>query len=361
MATNNNYCVIMAGGVGARFWPYSRNSRPKQFLDFLGTGRSLLQMTYDRMIKLVPKENILIVTNKSYRDMVLEQLPLVTARQVLLEPARRNTAPCIAYAAARVYAANKNGVMVVVPSDHLITKEDEFVEAAIKGLDFVANHDAILTLGITPSRPETGYGYIQAGQEVENGIRKVKTFTEKPNAELAKVFMDSGEFYWNSGMFFWSVKTIRAAFRKFLPDTFAKFEMGHAFMGTDSEQAFVDEYFPSCQKISIDYGIMEHVTNAHVLFGDFGWSDLGTWGSLHDVLTKDEEGNSKPKGTSLCYDSKDNIVVVPKGKIAVVQGLEGYIVVDTENALLICRKDEEQRIRQFVNDVSLLENGEEFI
>ena len=361
MTTNNNYCVIMAGGVGARFWPYSRNSRPKQFLDFLGTGRSLLQMTYDRTVKLVPKENILIVTNKAYRDMVLEQLPMVSARQVLLEPARRNTAPCIAYAAARVYAANKNGVMFVVPSDHLITKEAEFIEAAIQGMDFVANNDAILTLGITPSRPETGYGYIQAGQEVENGIRKVKTFTEKPNAELAKVFMDSGEFYWNSGMFFWSVKTIRAAFRKFLPDTFAKFEMGLAFMGTDSEQAFIDEYFPSCQKISIDYGIMEHVTNAHVLFGDFGWSDLGTWGSLYDTLDKDDNSNAKPKGKSLCYDCHKNIIVVPEGKIAVVQGLEDCIVVDTDNALLICKKSDEQRIRQFVNDVSLLENGEEFI
>ncbi len=351
----------MAGGVGSRFWPYSRNSRPKQFLDFLGTGRSLLQMTYDRMVKLVPTENILIVTNKSYKDMVLTQLPMLSARQILLEPARRNTAPCIAYAAARIYAANKEGVMFVVPSDHLITKEAEFIDAAGKGLEFVSTHDAILTLGITPSRPETGYGYIQAGQEVENGIRKVKTFTEKPNAEIAKVFMDSGEFYWNSGMFFWSVKTIRAAFRKFLPDTFAKFEMGLAFMGSDSEQAFIDEYFPSCQKISIDYGIMEHVTNAHVLFGDFGWSDLGTWGSLHDVLPKDEDKNAKPKGNSLCYDSHGNIIVVPEGKIAVVQGLEDYIVVDTDNALLICRKSEEQRIRQFVNDVSLLNDGEKFI
>lgn len=351
----------MAGGVGSRFWPYSRNTRPKQFLDFLGTGRSLLQMTFDRMAKLVPIENILVVTNKAYKDMVLEQLPMMSAKGVLLEPARRNTAPCIAYAASRINAVNKDGVMIVVPSDHLITKEDEFLASVAKGLNFVKEREAILTLGINPSRPETGYGYIQAGTAVEDGIMKVKTFTEKPNAELAKVFIDSGEFYWNSGMFMWSVKTIRKAFQKFLPDIFAKFEMGSSFMGSDFEQAFIDEYFPSCQNISIDYGIMEKVDNAHVLCGDFGWSDLGTWGSLHEILPQDENGNARPRGKSLCYDCKDNIVVGPINKVAVIQGLENYIVIDTDNALLICRKDDEQRIRQFVNDVSLLDNGDEYI
>lgn len=351
----------MAGGVGSRFWPFSRNNRPKQFLDFMGTGRSLLQMTFDRFAKILPVENILVVSNFAYRDMILEQLPLIKPSQVLLEPARRNTAPCIAYAAARIRSINPDASMVVAPADHLITKEDEFLDAICKGLDFVTGNDNLLTLGIKPNRPEIGYGYIQAGDTVRDEFKEVKTFTEKPNLELAKVFMESGEFFWNSGVFMWSVKTITKAFREFLPDIYAKFEEGTHIIGTDSEQDFINEMFPSCQNISIDYGIMEHAKHVHVLVGDFGWSDLGTWGSLYDLSPKDDNGNAVLKCRALTYDCSDNIVVMPEGKLAILHGLKDYIIVEADNSLLICKKDEEQRIRQFVNDVNMMADNEDYI
>src|SRR5574344_246277 len=357
----NNYCVIMAGGVGSRFWPFSRNNRPKQFLDFFGTGRSLLQMTFDRFAKVIPASNILIVTNQSYKDMILEQLPLLKESQILLEPNRRNTAPCIAYAMSRIRAINPKTSMVVAPADHLITKEIEFLNAIERGLNFVTGTNNLLTLGIKPNRPETGYGYIQASDEGEGDFKKVKTFTEKPNLELAKVFMESGEFFWNSGVFMWSVETIYNAFKEFLPDIAAKFVEISSVMNTDREQEFINEIFPSCQNISIDYGIMEHAKYVHVLCGDFGWADLGTWGSLYDLSPKDDNANVTLKCKSLTYDCSNNIVVLPEGKLAVLQGLDGYIVVESDNALLICKKDDEQRIRQFVNDVNLMPDNENYI
>ncbi|MBP5317888.1 MAG: mannose-1-phosphate guanylyltransferase [Paludibacteraceae bacterium] len=357
----NRYCVIMAGGAGSRFWPFSRSSRPKQFLDFMGTGSSLLQMTFARFARIIPKENILVVTNKMYRDMVLEQLPELKYDQVLAEPCRRNTAPCIAYAATRIAAINPNATMVVAPADHLITKENEFLEAITKGLDFVGKQPVLLTLGIKPNRPETGYGYIQAGTESKGEFKRVKTFTEKPNAELAKIFMESGEFFWNAGVFMWSVASILKAFDDFLPDIAAKFLPGRVLFGTPDEEAFINENFPSCQNISIDYGIMEHAKQVYVLCGDYGWSDLGTWGSLYDLSEKDASGNVHLKCRMLSYDCSDNIVVLPEGKLAVLQDLNGYIVDESDNALLICRKEEEQRIRQFVNDVSMMPDNEPFI
>ncbi|MBP5260042.1 MAG: mannose-1-phosphate guanylyltransferase [Paludibacteraceae bacterium] len=358
---NNRYCVIMAGGIGSRFWPFSRNARPKQFLEFLGTGRSLLQMTFDRFARIIPQENILVVTNKMYKSLVLEQLPMINPAHVLAEPARRNTAPCIAYATNFILAKNPEAVMVVAPSDHLITREDEFVAAVGKGLDFVTGQPVLLTLGIKPSRPETGYGYIQVESGNEDGFRRVKTFTEKPNAELAKVFMESGEFFWNSGVFLWKASTIQQAFEDYLPDIVGRFTQGRALMGTDREEAYIEEVFPGCQNISIDYGIMEHAQQVYVLCGDFGWSDLGTWGSLYEQLDKDGDGNAHLSCRMLSYDSQDNIVVLPKGKLAVLQGLKGYIVVESDDALLICRKSEEQRIRQFVNDVNMLPDGNQYI
>jgi mannose-1-phosphate guanylyltransferase len=357
----NNYCVIMAGGVGSRFWPFSRNDRPKQFLDFFGTGRSLLQMTFDRFSKVIPASNILIVTNSTYKDLVLEQLPLIKENQVLLEPCRRNTAPCIAYAMSHIKAINPDASMVVAPSDHLITKEMEFLNAIERGLHFVTGTNHLLTLGIKPNRPETGYGYIQASDEGEGDFKKVKTFTEKPNLEMATIFMQSGEFFWNSGVFMWSVKTIDQAFKDFLPEISQKFEAGMPYMNTDKEQEFIDEMFPSCQNISIDYGIMEHAQSVHVLYGDFGWSDLGTWGALCDLSTPDADNNVVLKCQALTYDCKDNIVVLPEGKLAVLHDLEGYIVVESDNALLVCKRSDEQRIRQFVNDVSMLPENEKFI
>ena len=358
---SNNYCVIMAGGVGSRFWPFSTNNRPKQFLDFFGTGRSLLQMTYDRFLKVVPKEHILIASSSQYKDLVLEQLPDLKANQVLLEPARRNTAPCIAYAMHRIKAENPNANIVVSPSDHLILKEDEFVQTILNGLEYTKDHGDILTLGIKPSRPETGYGYIQvADLTSDRNILKVKTFTEKPNIELAKIFLESGDFFWNSGMFLWNVNTIIEAFDLYLNEMNRKFEGGAAFYGTEKEQEFIDSIYQSCTNISIDYAILEKAKNVHVLAANFGWSDLGTWGSVYEHSNKDAEKNVTLKCKTLFYDSKNNVVALPEGKLAVIQGLDGYIVAEADKALLICKKEEEQHIRQFVNDTKV-KIGEEFI
>ena len=283
MTNMDNYCVIMGGGIGSRFWPFSRKTLPKQFLDFFGTGRSLLQQTFDRFQKVIPTENILIVTNAMYADLVKEQLPELDEKQILLEPARRNTAPCIAWAAYHIRALNPNANIVVAPSDHLILKEEEFRAAIIKGLEFVSHSEKLLTLGIKPNRPETGYGYIQIDEPTGDGFYKVKTFTEKPELELAKVFVESGEFYWNSGLFMWNVNTIIKAAEILLPELVSKLAPGKNIYATDKEKAFIEENFPACPNVSIDFGIMEKADNVYVSLGDFGWSDLGTWGSLYDL------------------------------------------------------------------------------
>jgi mannose-1-phosphate guanylyltransferase len=354
---NQNFCVIMAGGVGSRFWPFSRTNRPKQFLDFFGTGRSLLQMTYDRFRKVVPAENILIVSNVIYKDTILEQLPEIQEKQVLLEPNRRNTAPCIAYAVNRIKAITENANIIVAPSDHLILKENEFVDLLKTGIDFIENNDSLLTIGIKPSRPETGYGYIQV-EEGTGNLHKVKTFTEKPNAELAQVFFETGEFYWNSGIFLWNLKTIDQAFQTLLPDVASKFSSGKGVFNTEEEQAFINEIYPTCMNISIDYGIMEKADNVYVLCADIGWTDLGTWGSLYEMSNKDEHQNVTLKCKTLYYESSDNIVALPQNKLAVIEGLSGYLVAESDNVLLICKKDEEARIRQFVNDAVVSFDGE---
>jgi len=353
----DNYCVIMAGGIGSRFWPFSRNNKPKQFLDFFGTGKSLLQMTFERFQEVVPTENILIVSNYLYKDLILEQLPAIKENQILLEPMRRNTAPCIAYAVNRIKAISEKANIIVAPSDHLILKESDFIETIKQGLDFVEKNDCLLTLGIQPSRPETGYGYIQVA-EGDTNLRKVKTFTEKPNLELAQVFLESGEFYWNSGIFLWNLQTIDSAFNGLLPEIASKFEAGKGLYNTDKEAAFIQDIYPSCQNISIDYGIMEKSGNVHVLCSEFGWSDLGTWGSLYELSPKDEQQNVSLKCHTQYYNSKDNMVALPEGKLAVIEGLEGYIVAESDDVLLICRKDEEQKIRQIVNDVTVGFNGD---
>jgi len=360
----NNYCVIMAGGVGSRFWPFSRNEKPKQFLDFFGTGRSLLQMTIDRFRPIVPIENILIVTNILYRDQVLEQIPDLQSNQVLCEPARRNTAPCIAYAVARIKAmrrgmADKNANIVVAASDHLILQEDKFRETIINCFDFIEKNDALLTLGMKPTRPETGYGYIQKGDEVKGNedICKVKAFTEKPNLEMAKVFLDSGDFSWNSGIFIWSLESIEAALQKHMPELAQKFAQGSDKMGTVGEDAFIQEMFPTCPSISIDYGLMEKAQNVYVMPSDFGWSDLGTWGSLYDLSTKDEAENVTLHCDATYYDSHGNIVTLPKGRLAVIQGLEDSIVAESNGVLLICKRNDEQQIRQFYMDAEVKYDG----
>lgn len=352
----NNYCIIMAGGVGSRFWPFSRNDRPKQFLDFFGTGRSLLQLTFDRIHHVVPAQNIIIVSNVIYKDLILEQLPEIKADQILLEPNRRNTAPCIAYAVNRIKAMTDKANIIVAPSDHLILKEADFLETLKVGLDFVDKNDCMLTLGIKPSRPETGYGYIQI-DEGETNLRRVKTFTEKPNAELAQVFFETGEFFWNSGIFLWNLQTIIKAFDDLLPEVASKFNAGKAFFNTEKEQEFIDEMYPSCPNISIDYGIMEKADNVHVLCSDFGWTDLGTWGSLYEMSPKDENENVTLKCQTAFYESENNIVVLPSDKLAVIQDLKGYIVAESDNVLLICKLEDEQRIRQFVNDANVKFEG----
>ena len=353
----NNYCIIMAGGIGSRFWPFSRNNRPKQFLDFFGTGRSLLQMTFDRFSRLMPVENILIVSNILYRDLILEQLPEIKPSQVLLEPNRRNTAPCIAYAVNRIKSMTDKANIVVAPSDHLIMKEIDFIDAIKTGLDFVEHNDSLLTLGIKPSRPETGYGYIQI-DEGDSSLRKVKTFTEKPNAELAQIFFETGEFFWNSGIFLWNLQTIDHAFHSLLPEVALKFDGGKDVYNTADEQKFIDEMYATCPNISIDYGIMEKAANVHVLCSDFGWTDLGTWGSLYEMSEKDVDANVTLKCKTMFYESKNNIVALPPDKLAVIQELDGYIVAESDNVLLICKLEDEQRIRQFVNDVNVNQNGQ---
>ena len=360
----NHYCVIMAGGIGSRFWPLSKISKPKQFLDILGTGRTLLQATYDRFSEIIMPENILIVTNSAYNDFVLEQLPDIDPSQVLLEPMRKNTAPCIAYANYKIKLVNPDATVVVSPADHLILKEDIFLGEIQKALEVAESDSVLLTLGIKPNRPETGYGYIQANTSKFPGrpdnLRKVKTFTEKPDIDLARVFFESGEFYWNSGIFIWSLKSIMGAFEQFLPDVDSLFSSDLSKYGTPEEEEFITGVYSTCKNISVDYGIMEKAEDVYVFFSDFGWSDLGSWGSLYEHSTRDMNGNMLRGNNVFAYDVKDSIINLPDDKIIVLQGLDGYIVVESGNILLVCRKEEEQRIKQFVHDVKL-EKGEEYL
>ncbi|MGQ1891743.1 mannose-1-phosphate guanylyltransferase [Thermophagus sp. OGC60D27] len=348
---NNTYCVIMAGGVGSRFWPLSKTSTPKQFLDILGTGKSLIRQTYERFAPLCPKENILVVTSRAYIDLVQDHIPELKPEQILSEPFRRNTAPCIAFANRWIEERCKEANIIVTPADHLIINETEFRTAMKNGLEFISQQDALLTLGIKPHRPETGYGYIQAenGKEDKSNFKKVKTFTEKPNAELARVFFESGEFFWNSGIFLWSLKSINKAFDLHLKEVKQLFDPLTASPSFDTKQ--VEETYSECKSISIDYGIMEKADNVYVQTANFGWSDLGTWSSLYEYSTRDHLGNATIKGQVLLYDTNNSIVNIPSDKVAVIQGLSDYIVVDSGDALLICPKQNEQQIRQFTTDI----------
>ncbi len=350
----------MGGGVGSRFWPFSKEEKPKQFLDFFGTGRSLLQSTFDRFKKIVPAENIFIVTNDVYAGMTKQQLPELGDNQILLEPMRRNTAPAIAFAVYRIRAINPDANIIVAPSDHLILKEEQFIADIEKGLDFVDKNPVLFTLGIKPTRPETGYGYIQVSEEQTDQIHKVKTFTEKPNLELAEKFMKSGEFVWNSGIFLWNVKTIIEAFKLFLPDIANRFNEGKSVFNTEKEKAFIDSTFPICPNISIDYGVLEKADNVYVNISEFGWSDLGTWGSLHEISKRDENNNASLHCKTLFIESYDNVVTMSDNKLVVLQGMEDYIVAESDNVLLICKKSEEQRIKHFVTDVKF-RFGDEYI
>lgn len=353
MKNPHRYCVIMCGGIGSRFWPYSRKNLPKQFIDFFGTGRTLLQMTYDRISAFIIPENVIVVTNREYADLVKDQLPQIPDSNILLEPARRNTAPCVAWSSWHIASHDPEASIIVTPSDHLITQEENFNKSILKGFDFVETNDALLTLGIKPTRPETGYGYIQVSQAPQkaNVICKVKTFTEKPNLELAKVFIATGEFFWNSGVFLWSAKTIKEAFRRLMPDMAALFDRGSKEFGdSERETRFIGEIFPGCMNISIDFAIMEKATNVYVETVDFGWSDLGTWSSLYDHSPRNRDGNVTQNCRVLSYNSSGNIFAVRDDKLIVVESLQDYIVADAGDVLLICPKHEEQKIKQMVHD-----------
>ena len=354
----NYYAVIMAGGVGSRFWPLSTKQLPKQFHDMLGTGSSLIQQTFNRFEHLINSENILIATNKIYEDLVKKQLPNVDSKQLLLEPAMRNTAPCILYSAFKIYSENPDGIMIIAPSDHSIDDEETFLKNVQTSFDFCAKNDALMTLGIQPTNPNTGYGYIQFNHS-ENNIKKVANFTEKPNLETANMFLKKGNYLWNAGIFVWSVKSILKAFKTNLPEMYALFENGKSSYNTISEINFIEENYANSQNISIDFGIMEKAENVYVLPVEFGWNDLGTWGSLYDKLNKDNNQNATVGGNVIYRNSKNNIVQTQSKKKVVIQGLENYIVVEKDDVLLICPKNQEQDIKE-ITSVAKTEFGDEY-
>ena len=358
MKNTNYYAVIMAGGVGSRFWPVSTQEFPKQFHDMLGKGQSLIQRTFDRINDLVPSKNILIATNAKYEQLVLEQLPKASKDQLLLEPAMRNTSPCILYAALKVYEQNPNGVMLVAPSDHWIDDEAEFSGNIQTSFSACSERDILMTLGIQPNSPNTGYGYIQFESD-SSEIKKVKNFTEKPNLETAEKFLASGDYLWNAGIFVWSAKSILKAFQESLPEMYALFNAMNIY-NTDQEASFILENYPKAENISIDFGIMEKASNVHVLPVDFGWNDLGTWGSLYNKLEKDPNENATVNSENIFRDASGNMVRTQSGKRVVIQGLKDYIVVEKDDVLLICPRKDEQDIKEIVSEVK--ENfGEDFV
>lgn len=342
----NYYAILMAGGVGSRFWPVSTEDFPKQFHDMLGSGSTLIQKTFSRLSKLIPVENILILTNERYNELVLEQLPMVKQEQVLLEPAMRNTAPCILYASLKIQKRNPNALMVVAPSDHWIEDETEFANNLQQCFNFCEKEDALMTLGIQPTFPNTGFGYIEFDKSDSIPIKKVSQFREKPDYETAKSFLKSGNFLWNGGIFIWSVQSITNAFEKFQPQMNALFQSGFESYNTDSEKQFIEENYAKAENLSIDYAVMENATNVYVLPATFDWNDLGTWSSLHDKLEKDDQNNAVINATVILENASNNIIRADGKKLIVVDGLDDYIIVDKENVLLIYPKSKEQDIKR---------------
>ncbi len=348
----NTYVVIMAGGSGTRFWPFSRVEKPKQFLDVLGVGQTLLQMTFDRFNEMVPLENIFIVSNSRYNDLIFEQLPALKKDQVLLEPFQRNTAPCIAYACYKIAAKDPGATIIVSPADHVVFKERAFLAIINDALKAAKAEDKLVTIGVTPNRPETGYGYIQYMENSGSKVKRVKTFTEKPAKDLAVKFIESGEFVWNAGIFVWSARAIKQAFSQYLP------EMAEVFTGvakhfyTQQEQKAIDEAYAQCKNISIDYGILEKADNVYVVLGEFGWSDLGSWRSLYEVSKKDEHGNMV-KANAMIYNSTNCTISGPKDKLIVVSGVDDCLITDYGNAILICNKNSHTELKTIVHDIQV--------
>jgi mannose-1-phosphate guanylyltransferase len=347
----NYYAILMAGGVGSRFWPVSTEAFPKQFHDMLGTGDTLIQKTFGRLAKLIPQENIFILTNESYNDLVLEQLPQVTQRQVVLEPAMRNTAPCILYASLKIQKENPDALMIVAPSDHWIEDEKTFSNNVQQAFDFCAENDALMTLGIQPTFPNTGYGYIEFDKNSKKRIKSVNQFREKPDYETAKEFIAQGNFLWNAGIFMWSVKSVIAAFQNNQPALFNLFKNGMSVYNTEEEYDFIQDNYAKAENISVDYAIMETSKNVHVIAAEFDWNDLGTWGSLYDKLEKDDNNNAVVNARTLTDESSGNMIKTANNKIVVVDGLNDYIIVDKEEVLLIYPKTKEQDIKKTLQKV----------
>jgi mannose-1-phosphate guanylyltransferase len=348
----DNYVAIMAGGIGSRFWPLSRTDYPKQFLDILNTGRTLIQSTYDRFALFIPSENIYVVTTSQYKDIVAAQLPDLNVDNILCEPSRKNTAPCIAYVSYKLLQLNPNANLICAPADHIILDPEGFKKTCMQALHFTAHIKALITLGIKPTHPNTGYGYIQYEQQtVGVNVFKVKTFTEKPDKELAKTFISSGDFLWNAGIFVWQVKNIVKAFETFLPELHEVFDAEKANFYTEKETEAVERIYPLCVNISIDYGVMEKADNVYIIPSSFGWSDLGTWASAYDNLEKDYLENAVTGDDVMIIDATKNIIHAPNKKLVLLQGLDDFIVVDTEDVLLVCKKDREQEIKEYVAEV----------
>ncbi|MFV0530514.1 MAG: mannose-1-phosphate guanylyltransferase [Flavobacteriales bacterium] len=345
----NHYAVIMAGGVGSRFWPASTEEQPKQFHDFLGTGRTLLQQTYDRLSKVVPQENIYFVINEKYKDLVMSQIPKTTIRHLIMEPTAMNTAPCIAYASYKIHAKNPKAKLFIAPSDHLIIFQDEFVRIAKIALKEAEKENHLITLGIQPNRPETGFGYIQY-EFSEKRVKKVKQFTEKPELKTAREFLRSGDYLWNSGMFIWSTQSIIKSFETLAPSLHTVFSKARNIYFTDQEEKYIKKEYPKVRKDSIDYAIMEKSNHVFVIPSSFGWSDLGTWNSIYDHLEKDENKNAI-RGNVLTYNTKDSLIVGNSDKVTVIEGLKDYFIVDTDEVLVICKKENAQDVKLYVNDV----------
>lgn len=357
----HNYVAIMAGGIGSRFWPMSRSNFPKQFLDILNTGKTLIQETYERYTKLVPRENIYIITSREYTPIVKKQLPMMAEENILGEPSKKNTAPCVAYISFKLLQKDREANLVVAPADHMVQETNEFIKTSKKALDFVSHINAFVTLGIKPNSPNTGYGYIQHDTiQAAPDVFKVKTFTEKPNLELAKTFIASGDFLWNAGIFIWKVKNIITAFEKYLPEMYEVFASEKDKFNTKDEDEAIEAIYPQCTNISIDFGIMEKADNVYVIPASFGWSDLGTWNSAWENIEKDYLGNAVAGKNVMIVDATKCMVHTPDNKLVVIQGLDEYIIVDTKDVLLICKKDKEQEIKEFVADVKR-NKGEKYL
>ena len=359
--TKNNYVAIMAGGIGSRFWPISRTDFPKQFLDILNTGRTLIQSTFDRFSKFIPAENIYIITFEQYKDIVAEQIPELPLENILCEPSRKNTAPCIAYIAYKLQLLNANANLICAPADHIITDEEAFKKVCTDALHFTSHIKALVTLGIKPVNPNTGYGYIQYDEHaVSDNVYKVKTFTEKPDKQLAKTFLASGDFLWNAGIFVWQVKNIIKAFEKHLPEMAEVFEAEKQHFNTKKEKAATERIYPQCVKISIDYGVMEKADNVYIIPSSFGWSDLGSWTSTYENLEKDYLGNAVAGNHVMVIDATNNMIHANNKKLIVLQGLDDFVVVDTKDVLLICKKDKEQDIKEYVAEIKR-NKGEKYL